>query len=100
MDGTKKGIREDNYGIIRIQRILGNLSFSAERNSYEQDMRVHTGIVTTKVSIGDMVILVSDVNAVVVGGKQFHPDSNLRSEIQLSSAEQPPIEIKEAAPTS
>ena len=78
---------------------LGILSFSAERNSYEQDMRVHTGIDTTKVSIGDMVILVSEVNALVIGGKQFHPDSNLCSEIELRSAEQLPIEIEEAGPT-
>src|SRR5215469_10905629 len=79
---------------------LGNLSVSAERNSYEQDMRVHTGIVSTEVGIGDMVILVSDLKAVAVGGKQFHPDSNLGSEIELRSAEQLPIEIEEAAPSS
>jgi hypothetical protein len=47
-----------------------------------------------------VVILVSEVKAVVVGGKKFHPDSNLCSEIELSSAEQLPIEIEEAAPTS
>jgi len=63
-------------------------------------MRIHTGIVTTKVGIGDMVILVSELKAVVVGGKQFHPDSNLSSEIELRSAEQLPIEIEEAAPSS
>jgi len=44
-----------------------------------------------------MVILVSEVKAVVVGGKQLHSDPNLCSEIELSSAEQLPIEIQEAA---
>ena len=63
-------------------------------------MRVHAGIDTTKVSIGDMVILISEVKAVLVGGKQFHPDSSLCGEIELRSAEQLPIEIQEAAPTS
>jgi len=60
-------------------------------------MRVHAGINTTKVSVGDMVILVPEVNAVVVGGKQFQSDSNLCSKIELSSVEQLPIEIQEAA---
>jgi hypothetical protein len=67
-----------------------------KRYSHEHHVRVQAGVVAAQVGIGDVMIFVAEVDAVVPGSEHLHARPKLGGEVELSGAEHPSIEIEEA----
>ena len=67
-----------------------------ERHSHEHHVRVHAGVDVAQVGVGNMMIHVAKVDAVVPGGEHLHARPKLGGEVELSGAEHLPVEIEEA----
>ena len=70
---------------------------SEKRHSHEHHVRVQAGIAATQIGVGNVVILVAKVDAVVPGGEHLHARPKLGGKVELSGAEHPPVEIQKAA---
>jgi len=63
-------------------------------------MRVHPGVPITKIGIGNMVVLVSQIKrSVAVGREQLHSATKLSCEVEVRLPKHPVVEIQESATT-
>lgn len=60
-------------------------------------MRIHTWILVSQVSVRDVVVSVTEVNAVVFRAEDLDADSNLCGEVQLSLIKQLAVKVKESS---
>src|SRR6266850_5689044 len=74
---------------------------SVERHPYEEHVRGHSGIRAVQIGVGNVVVLVPDVQrGAPARAEQLKPAAKLRGEVELlSGAEHPPVEIEESAAT-
>ena len=57
-------------------------------------MRVHPGVLITKIGVGNMVVLVSQIKCgVAVGCEQLHSATQLSCEVEVRLPKHPMVEI-------
>jgi hypothetical protein len=63
-------------------------------------MRVHAGVLITKIGIGNMVVLIPQIKrGAAVGCEQLHSATKLSGEVEVRLPKHPVVEIEEAATT-
>jgi hypothetical protein len=62
-------------------------------------MRIHARVDVAPVGVGNVMIFVAKVDAVVPGGEYLHARPKLGGKVELSCVEHPPIESEEASAT-
>src|SRR5579864_7497563 len=71
-----------------------------KRNADEHHMRVHPGVLITKIGVGNMVVLVSQIKrGVAVGREQLHSATKLSREVEVRLPKHPMVEIQESSTT-
>lgn len=74
-------------------------ALSKEGHSYEQYVRVHSGVDAAQVGVRNVMIFVAKIDATVPGGEYLDARPELGGKVELSGVEHSPIE-REKAPAA